>query len=119
MIPEILRDTPEGAELRAQPIWKKNCNMLVPYYLMANHAYYELDNPIMSDAEYDEICQLLLERWDDIKHWHKGLLDKESLIAGTGFATKTPERVKSATLAYIEKLNQDKEEKGLDTEDIE
>ena len=43
-----------------------NVNMTVPYYLMASYAYYEKDDPILSDDFYD-----------------KYLLNKDMLEAGS------------------------------------
>ena len=51
-------------------IWEDNLNMLVPFYLMASYAYYEEDDPIVSDAEYDTICRMLDENWDTVEHSH-------------------------------------------------
>lgn len=61
----------------------KNKNMLVSWYLIASYAYYVMDNPIISDGLFDEICKRILKEWDSINHGHKYLLDKESLEAGT------------------------------------
>lgn len=56
-----------------------NRNMLVPWYLMASHAYHYADNPIISDALYDEICQRLRAEWEAIEHRHKRCIEPEAL----------------------------------------
>jgi len=58
-------------------------NLLVPWYLIASYAYYVKDNPIISDGLFDKICKDLLQHWDKVEHYHKYLVDKESLDAGT------------------------------------
>ena len=78
-----------------------NPNMLVPYYLMYSYAYYQENESLIEDAEYDQICQDLITNWNDITHWHKPLLNLESLKAGTGYDIKYPERVIYAALALI------------------
>ena len=78
-----------------------NPNMLVPYYLMFSYAYYKENESLISDSEYDQICQDLITNWDDITHWHKRLLNLESLKAGTGYDIKYPNRVVSAALSLI------------------
>ena len=78
-----------------------NKNMLVPYYLMYSYAYYQENESLIEDAEYDQICQDLITNWDDITHWHKALLNLESLKAGTGYDIKYPNRVVSAALSLI------------------
>ena len=78
-----------------------NKNMLVPYYLMFSYAYYQENESLVPDAEYDQICQDLITNWNDITHWHKRLLNLESLKAGTGYDIKYPNRVVSAALSLI------------------
>ena len=75
--------------------------MLVPYYLMFSYAYYKENESLVPDAEYDQICQDLITNWNDITHWHKPLLDLESLKAGTGYDIKYPNRVVTAALSLI------------------
>ena len=79
----------------------KNPNMLVPYYLMYSYAYYQENESLITDTEYDDICNQLIEKWDTITHWHKSLLNLDSLKAGTGYDIKYPDRVIYATLALI------------------
>ena len=57
-------------------------------YLYHSYRYYKLDDPVISDAEYDVLCALLLEHWDEIKHPSKNLITKSDFEAGTGFAIK-------------------------------
>lgn len=87
-----------------------NQNMLVPWFLISSYAYYELDRPVISDRLYDEICEELLECWDDIGHEHKHLIDHDALRSGTGFYLKNyPGRVKgSAELLIAEHGNRKK-----------
>ena len=75
--------------------------MLVPYYLMYSYAYYKENESLITDFEYDQICQDLITNWDNITHWHKPLLDLESLKAGTGYDIKYPNRVVGAAIALI------------------
>jgi hypothetical protein len=63
----------------------ENINMLVPWYLSASYAYYELDESLLVDTYYDEICELLDKHWDEITHRHKYLIERAALSAGTGF----------------------------------
>tara|TARA_B100000780_G_C20831863_1_gene330547 strand:- start:182 stop:472 length:291 start_codon:yes stop_codon:yes gene_type:complete len=61
----------------------KNINMTIPYYLMASYAYYEKDDPILSDDLYDKLAKKILNKWDDIEHYHKNILTKDMLEAGS------------------------------------
>ena len=76
-------------------LFMENLNMMVPYYLMASYAYYKQDDPIFSDAFFDNMGKTMLERWDDIEHWHKEYINKGDLKAGT-FLGEYPTRVEGA-----------------------
>ena len=76
-------------------LFMENLNMMVPYYLMASYAYYKQDDPIFSDAFFDNMGKTMLECWDDIEHWHKKYITKHDLQAGT-FLGKYPSRVEGA-----------------------
>ena len=78
-----------------------NRNLLVPYYLMLSHLYYDRDESLVSDALYDLICKRLDEEWDLVRHWHKDLVDRAALSAGTGYHLKHPRRVVEAANALF------------------
>ncbi len=77
---------------------------LVQYFLMASYLYYNLNTePPMSDAEFDTLCRRLYDEWDDIKHYHKHLIDRESLKAGTGYYIKKyPTIVIGAAMHWVD-----------------
>ena len=77
--------------------------MLVPYYLMHSYLYYVMNEPIVDDMEYDEICRELKEKWDSVEHYHKHLIDKESLGAGTGYQLQYNKRIEHGALALLNK----------------
>jgi len=79
--------------------------MLVPYYLMYSYLYYEKNETIVSDDVYDKLCKKLYDEWDNVKHFHKYLIDKETLTAGTGFSLKYPLRVQEAALLLLKDNN--------------
>jgi NAD-dependent DNA ligase len=69
---------------------------------MFSYAYYKENESLIPDSEYDQICRDLITNWDNITHWHKPLLNLESLKAGTGYdIEKYPNRVVSAALSLI------------------
>lgn len=72
-----------------------NPNMLVPYYLMLSFAYYKQDDPIVSDAFYDKLARKLLKEYDNIEHYHKHLISKDDLEAGS-FLGEYPSIVEGA-----------------------
>ena len=84
-------------------IYKTNPNMLVPYYLMHSYLYYVMNEPIISDIEYDELCKELKDKWDSIEHYHKHLIDKQSLGAGTGYQLEYNKRIEHGALALLNK----------------
>lgn len=70
-------------------------------YLMCSYAYYKEDDPLISDAEFDELGKWLLENWDDVDHRHKLYITKHDLEAGT-FLGKYPSMVPGAVKSYRE-----------------
>jgi len=52
-------------------------------YLVHSYIYYQLDNSVISDGDYDSMAKYILEHWDDLEHPHKHLISKEALSAGT------------------------------------
>ena len=70
-------------DTHAAEIFAENPNMMVPWYLMASYAYYKEDNPIFSDAFFDEMGKTMLVIWDDIEHFHKDKINKNDLEAGS------------------------------------
>jgi len=78
-----------------------NRNLLVPFFLSLSWLYYERDEIIVGDDLYGVICDRLYAEWDEIEHWHKDLIDREALKAGTGYYLKYPERVERAAWALF------------------
>lgn len=81
-----------------------NVNMYVPWYLMAAYAYYVEDDPILSDARFDRMARVMLEKWDKIEHQHKHLITEKDLEAGT-YLGEYPSRVKGAVEQLRETCN--------------
>jgi hypothetical protein len=80
-----------------------NPNMLVPYYLMLSFAYYKQDDPIVSDAFYDKLARKLLKEYDNIEHYHKHLISKGDLEAGS-FLGEYPSIVEGALNDFRKKI---------------
>lgn len=83
---------------------KANPNLGVAWYLMASYAYYELDDPFLSDAAFDGLAKFLLQRWRHINHWHKDMITKDDLAAGSLLRRDFPSIVKDATVGLREAL---------------
>lgn len=76
---------------------KVSMNLSVPWYLMASYAYYELDDPLLSDSAFDKLAMDMLIDWDDIEHQHKHMITEDDLVAGSLLRRDFPELVKDAT----------------------
>ena len=70
----------------------------VAMYMMAAYAYYQEDDPIMSDWQFDQLALQLLEEYD---RWslHPHLPSQDDLRAGT-YLGEYPKVVKLALNAY-------------------
>lgn len=94
---------------RCKAAVKQAPHAAVAWYLMAGYAYEELDSPIISDACFDWLCDVLwdmLESEGYIPHSHAHLVNRDDLEAGTasGFVKYLPTMVKSAAEALLEEL---------------
>ena len=83
-------------------VWEENENMLIPYYLMFSYLYYEKNISLIDDTEYDSLCKTLLEKFDNLKHFHKHLVKKDSLTAGTGYDIKYTNLIKDSAIKLKE-----------------
>lgn len=91
---------------RCVDITSENVNMCVPWFLMACIAYEKLDNPIISDACFDELSVRMSTHWSTIQHFHKHLIimDDPDMFKGSAVAVKwdqLPSRVWEATRHLI------------------
>lgn len=84
---------------------RTNRNMLIPYYLMLSYLYYVKNESLIDDTEFDIMCKDILNEWDDLTHWHKPLLNKGNLKAGTGYDIKYPPRVIGAAEQLLKEFN--------------
>jgi hypothetical protein len=67
----------------AMTVIRGNINMVVPWYLMASYLYYHRDFSLLSDTLFDQLCVTLDQRWEDISHTHKHVIDRRDLAAGS------------------------------------
>ena len=68
---------------------------------MASYAYYVEDDPIFSDAFYDNLAKTILDNWDTITHRHRDVLSKDALEAGS-FLGEYPSIVEGAVKSLRE-----------------
>lgn len=72
-------------------------------YAVHSWLYYEKNSPMISDAQYDELCKYLLANWEEAKAADtNGYLNKEELECGSGYVTAS--KVAGITLKYAESL---------------
>tara|TARA_B100001093_G_scaffold340222_1_gene325017 strand:- start:2113 stop:2409 length:297 start_codon:yes stop_codon:yes gene_type:complete len=77
-------------------------NRCVPYYLMSSYLYYERNDNVLTDIDYDKLCKRIIKEWDNITHIHKPLVDKEMLAAGTGYKVKYTNMIISAANLWLD-----------------
>lgn len=70
-----------------------NINLCVPWYLMACYAYYEEDDPILTDSCFDRLTRRMINHWEGIEHQHKDKITLDMLNAST-YIGEYPSRVK-------------------------
>lgn len=75
---------------------------LVPIYLMSSYLYYECDKNVLDDVEFDYLCKRLLDNWNDVRHIHKNLIDKDNLKAGSGYGITYTNMIMSSAISWYE-----------------
>ena len=73
-------------------------------YLMCAYAYYVEDDPLISDAEFDELAKFIHKNWDAIDHPHKDLIIPNDLLAGT-YLGEYPTIIPGAVKSYRKKIH--------------
>jgi len=59
--------------------------MDIKNYLIHSYLYYECDESIIPDSEFDQLCRRLLMNWSTQQSAYKKYISKHDLEAGTGF----------------------------------
>lgn len=59
---------------------------IVSWLLIAGYAYHHLDQPLLSDGRWDELCREAAARWPRIDHPHKPMITPADLAAGSLYA---------------------------------
>lgn len=100
--------TMKTVEDRSDAFWDvrgaEKWNTLVAWYLSASVAYYHWNESFLPDDDYDILCGDLHTHFDELSHPHAHLLDKDALMAGTGFHIKLheyPAMTRGATWAIL------------------
>lgn len=91
-------------EALCQEAIERSVNLTVPWYLMTSFLYYQKDESLISDGLYDSLCKLMLDNWDSIEHPHKHLINRDALVAGSGFDIPEdayPEITKGAAMRLL------------------
>jgi|SaaInlStandDraft_1057018.scaffolds.fasta_scaffold68745_3 hypothetical protein len=82
---------------------------LVGHYLMSCFLYYQKNESVLSDKEFDDLCLRLLDKWKTIKHPHKKLIKKANLEAQTGYDLKrVPKIVQVCAFEWLEESKKEK-----------
>ena len=84
-----------------EEIRKMHPDALVSWFMIGSYAYYELNENVMSDYDFDFLVKRLKDEWDNIDHPHKELITPTNLDSGSGYDIKFPSMVKGATVDYL------------------
>ena len=77
-------------------------NALVSWWLMAGHMYEVHDLPLISDGLFDEMSRGIAERYDEIDHPQKHLIDREFTKSASGVKFPLSTRCAAQVLARQE-----------------
>lgn len=91
----------------------KGPNQCLSYYLIHSYLYYIANKPLISDADFDKICQWLKMAWDQVTHRHKHLVSLKDLNASTGYAIRYPQIVESSAWQVLREVYHKQPKKKL------
>jgi len=74
----------------------------VEAFLIHSYLYYELDENIIVDTEYDLLAKRLLDNWEAIEHEYKHLIIEDDLRCGSGFNISIPKPLKQKARLMLE-----------------
>lgn len=76
--------------------------LLVPHYLIHCFLYYEENESLISDHQFDMLARRLWDEWDEVEHVHAYLIDPDALKSGGSYLSGTyPLRVKSSAASLL------------------
>lgn len=73
---------------------------------MSSYLYYARHLSPLKDSQYDEVCNQLILKYDQLDHQHTKLVDKDALRAGTAYHLNEedyPMLIKVAAFAWMDK----------------
>jgi hypothetical protein len=72
--------------------------------VMASMAYYGLDEPVMTDADYDSSCLRLAEQWAELQPIRKWQLGSAEAISTTGNHVRVTTYAEHGLIVWMEEL---------------
>ena len=89
----LVNYTSDNLDKELSDFIRGNINLCVPWYILACYAYYEEDDPILSDGSFDRLTRKMIDNWEDIEHIHKEYISLDMLNAST-YIGEYPSRAK-------------------------
>lgn len=66
------------------PDAESSASLVARWVLMLSHLYYDRNVSLVDDATYDELCQMVADRWDEIDEAYQTMLGSPEEIRATG-----------------------------------
>lgn len=66
------------------PDESSSASLVARWVLMLSHLYYDRNVSLVSDADYDELCQMVADRWDELDDTLQTMLGSAEEIRTTG-----------------------------------
>lgn len=69
--------------------------------IMSSMLYYGLDEPILSDGEFDEYCKRLAKEWDNLDNQRQFCLGSPEKISTSGFHVKVSMAAEMGAISWL------------------
>lgn len=76
--------------------WDRSLGWKLQIYLVSSYLYYQLNRSIITDHDFDRLCNELYAGWGTFTHQHKHCTTRGDMRAGTGYANEYPPMVRGA-----------------------
>ena len=101
----------------------ENINKLISDFMIYSYAYYKLGESLISDAEFDGICEKIKSNYNEITHPHKKLIDNLNVYSGYYLGNRYPTIVKACAIEMIKGKNNatnvDRDKRGISKPDVD
>jgi hypothetical protein len=79
-------------------------DLIARQIVMAAYLYYRLDDPVLSDGDFDKLCQTAADRWDELDKFRQWQLGSAEAIRASGYQVRVTRLAEAGAWAWFKKV---------------